>query len=135
MPQEVEPTEQNEEPEQATNSAPPEKAHFPVVAFIAAIVFDVFGMIPIINFFSQPLAKLSFGLWQKVYAPKTSPFLTAILTLIADGVFLGFLPDNIAVVLYAYAMKKIEEKKETLLRLSKTRLGKYAINKFSQQAT
>lgn len=107
---------------------------FPWLAFFAAAFLDLIGMVPIINFVSEPLAKLAFGLWQKAYAPKTNPFLTAIITLIADGLFLGFLPGNIATVIFAYIKKKVEEKKEALLKLSKTRLGKYALNKFSQQS-
>lgn len=103
MPKEVE---QQPEQEQTSASQPQESVAFPWLAFCAAVFFDIIGMIPIINFFSESIAKLSFGMWQKVYAPKTNPLMTAILSLIADGIFLGFLPSNIAVVIYAYLKKK-----------------------------
>lgn len=104
------PAEPGEETGETATTPPAESALFPWLAFFAAALFDIIGMIPIVNFLSEPIAKLSFGLWQKVYAPKTDPVMTAILTLIADGIFLGFLPSNIATVVYAYIKKRAAAK-------------------------
>ena len=120
-----------EEPEEAAGAMPKEPVSFPWLMLGVAIIFDLVGMIPVINFFSEALAGLTFGLWQKLYAPKTDPIITFIVAKIADAVFLGLLPSNIAIVIFAYAKKKIEEKKEKLLKLSKTRLGKYAIDRLT----
>ncbi|MBU1102636.1 hypothetical protein KJ853_03210 [Patescibacteria group bacterium] len=134
MPEET-PKEQptQEEPEAAAGDKPKEKVSFPWLMFFVAVFFDLIGLIPIVNIFSEIFAGLAFGFWQKIYAPKTDPVLTFIVAKIADAIFLGMLPSNIAIVVFAYIKKKLEEKKEALLKLSQTRLGKYAANKFSGQ--
>lgn len=71
-----------------------------------AAIFDLIGIIPILNFFTEILAGLILGLWQKNYAPKTDPILTFFLAKSIDAVSLGFLPSNIGVVVYSYLKKK-----------------------------
>jgi len=97
--------EQDEQLEEQTQIDEPEKASFPWLMFCVAIVFDLIGLIPFINFFSEIIALLIFGLWQKSYAPKTQAFLTGVIAKIIDTVSLGILPSNIGIVIFAYFKK------------------------------
>jgi len=106
MPKEVEDDKQNAEADGDETAAPREKVEFPWLALCAAIFFDLIGMIPILNFFSEAFAGLAFGFWQKLYAPKTNPVITFIVAKIADGICLGLLPSNIAIVVFAYIKKR-----------------------------
>lgn len=132
MPEEI-PKEQPTEEEPAPAETP-QKVSFPWIVFCVAVLFDLIGLIPIVNIFSEIFAGLALGFWQKTYVPKTDPILTFVVAKIADAIFLGMLSSNIAIVIFAYVKKKLEEKKETLLKLSQSRLGKYAANKFSKQS-
>jgi len=85
--------------------APPEPASFPFGMFALAALFDLIGIIPIINIISELLAGLIIGLWQKSYSPKTDPIISFIVAKIIDAVSLGILPSNIGVVVYAYIKK------------------------------
>jgi len=105
MPETDNKTEQTEETE-IEEPTPSLKVSFPWLMFFAAVFFDLIGLIPVVNFFSETLALMAFGFWQKIYAPKTNPLLTALVTLIADGLFLGLLPRNIATVVYAFIKKR-----------------------------
>jgi hypothetical protein len=96
-------------------SAIPPKISFPWLMFFLAAVFDLIGLIPYVNFFSEALAGLIFGFWQKIYSPKTDPVITFILAKIADAISFGILPSNIAIVLYAYWRKKTLEKIKTVI--------------------
>lgn len=87
-----------------------------------AALFDLIGLIPIINFFSETLAGLIFGFWQKKYVPQTDPLITFLIAKIIDTVSLGILPSNIGIVFYAYIKKKAAA-------AAQTRLGKYAAGK------
>jgi len=86
--------------------APPEPASFPWEMLCLAALFDLIGLIPIINLFTETLAGLIFGWWQKGYNPKLDPILTFIVTKIIDVVSLGILPSNIGIVVYSYIKKK-----------------------------
>ncbi len=116
MPQEIqdeiEPTEEDEseEPEEGGVSAPPPTVPFPWLIMSVAICFDLVGMIPVVNFFTEAIAAMTFGFWQKSYSPKTNPLITFIVAKIADAIFLGFLPSNISIVVYAYLKKKTASK-------------------------
>ena len=105
MPEENIKTEQAEETEAQRQTAAP-SVSFPWLAFVAAALFDLIGLIPIVNFFSESFAGLAFGFWQKLYAPKTNPVITFLIAKIADAICLGLLPSNIAVVVYAYIKKR-----------------------------
>lgn len=98
-----------------------ESASFPWLMLIIAAFFDLLGAIPFINFFSELVAGLILGLWQKNYAPITDPFLTFFITKIADIFSLGLLPSNIAVVVYAYLQKKAAAVKGKLQPLADSR--------------
>ncbi|MFH1385460.1 MAG: hypothetical protein ABIG65_00205 [Patescibacteria group bacterium] len=106
--------------------APSEPASFPWGMLCLATLFDLIGMIPVINLFTETLAGLIFGWWQKGYAPKTDPVLTFIVAKIMDVVSLGILPSNIGIVVYAYIKKKTAAK---IADAANTRLGSMAINK------
>jgi len=114
MPQEaeeqIESPDEDEETEEGSVSAPPPSVTFPWLMLCVAILFDSVGMIPIVNFFSEAIAGLTFGLWQKLYSPKANPLITFIVAKIADALCLGFLPSNIAIVIFAYMKKKVESK-------------------------
>ncbi len=107
--------------------APPEPASFPWGMLILAILFDLIGLVPLLNFFTEFLAGLIFGLWQKFYNPKLDPVLTFIVAKIIDAMSLGILPSNIGIVVYAYMKKKALNVKEKLTPLANSRLGKLAI--------
>lgn len=94
--------------QQARNEpiAPTMPASFPWAMLCLAILFDLVGMIPILNLITETLAGLIFGWWQKGYAPKTDPALTFIVAKIIDVISLGILPSNIGLVIYAYLKKK-----------------------------
>ncbi len=96
---------QNERP-----VAAPEPAVFPWEMFCVAVLFDLIGLIPILNFFSEILAGLIIGLWQRFYNPKTDPIITFFVAKIIDAISLGFLPSNIGVVVYAFIKKKAAER-------------------------
>lgn len=102
-----------------------EPAAFPWGMLGAAALFDLIGLIPVVNFITELLAGLIIGRWQKNYAPKLDPVLTFIVAKIIDVAFLGLLPSNIGVVIYAYIKKKA-------LDTAQTPLGRYALNKISK---
>lgn len=86
--------------------AQPEPASFPWGMLALAAIFDLIGLVPFLNFFTEALAGLIFGLWQKFYNPKLDPILTFIVAKIIDAISLGILPSNIGIVVYAYIKKK-----------------------------
>jgi len=92
------------EPEEP--AAPPTPISFPWRMVALAAIFDLIGLIPIINFFSELLAGLIIGLWQTNYAPKTDPLMSFFVAKVIDIASLGILPSNIAIVVYAYLKKK-----------------------------
>lgn len=96
----------NDSSDQNQASPPAEKAVFPLGMFCGAVIFDLVGMIPIINFITEPVATLVFGFWQKTYAPKSNPLVTIMCAKLADLFLLGMLPSNIGVVIYAYTAKR-----------------------------
>jgi len=97
--------EQDEQLEEQAQGEETEKAPFPWLMFCVAIVFDLIGLIPFVNFFSETIAGLTLGLWQKSYAPKTDPLLTFFIAKIIDTISLGILPSNIGIVIFAYIKK------------------------------
>lgn len=90
--------------------APPEPASFPWMMLCLAGLFDLIGLIPVINIFTEMLAGLTIGFWQKFYNPKLDPILTFIVAKIIDAISLGILPSNIGIVVYAYIKKKAADK-------------------------
>ncbi len=82
------------------------KVTFPWLMFFVASFFDLIGLIPLINIFTETLAGLIIGFWQKHYSPKTDPVLSFFLGKIGDAISFGILPSNIAIVIYAYWRKK-----------------------------
>ena len=89
------------------------KVPIPWLMLCVAGLFDLIGMIPIVNIFSEIIAGLIFGWWQKQYVPKTDPLITFIVAKIIDFITVGFLPSNIAIVVYAYIKKKAAAKLAT----------------------
>jgi len=103
MPEEQE--EQDEQLEEQTQGEEPETASFPLLMFCVAIIFDLIGLIPFVNFFSETIAGLTMGLWQKIYAPKTDALLTFFIAKIIDAITLGIAPSNVGIVVFAYIKK------------------------------
>jgi hypothetical protein len=95
-----------DEKETKRPTSSPESASFPLGMIALAAIFDLIGIIPIINLFSELLAGLTLGLWQKSYAPKTDPVTTFLVAKVIDIFSLGILPSNIGIVVYAYIKKK-----------------------------
>jgi hypothetical protein len=96
-------------PEESAQKGTDEQAtpvSFPWLMVALAAFFDIVGMIPIVNFFTELLAGLIIGLWQKNYVPATDPLISFFLAKVIDIFSLGILPSNIAVVVYAYIKKK-----------------------------
>ena len=120
----------NRQAEAAHQPTPPSQpASFPWGMLCLAALFDLIGVIPILNLATETLAGLIFGFWQKNYVPKLDPILTFIVAKIIDVVSLGILPSNIGIVVYAYIKKKAAA-------AAQTPLGQYAANKMlkNQQA-
>lgn len=111
-----------DEIEQASGSSA--GVSIPWLMLVIAALFDLVGLIPFINFFSELVAGFILGLWQKGYAPKTDPFLTFFMAKVADIFMIGLLPSNIAVVIYAYIKKKSQ-----LATSRPGSIGKLAIKK------
>lgn len=86
--------------------SPGEGVSFPWMMFFVAALFDLIGLVPILNVVTEIAAGLIFGLWQKTYSPKTDPFMTFMIAKMVDLASLGFLPSNIGIVIYAYFKKK-----------------------------
>lgn len=104
--------EENNSDNQTTDRqvAPPQPVSLPWGMLSLAVLFDLIGLIPIINIFTEILAGLIFGLWQKSYNPKTDPIITFFVAKIIDAISLGILPSNIGIVVYAYIKKKAAAK-------------------------
>jgi hypothetical protein len=92
-----------------------EKVSLPWLMLCVAALFDLIGLIPIVNIFSEILAGLILWLWKIQYSPKTNPLIDIVAVKIVDLVFLGWLPSNIATVVIAYAKKKTAAKAQTAL--------------------
>lgn len=95
-----------DESSQGANPGKKESAGIPFGILFLAIIFDLIGFIPIINFISEPIAGIIFWIWQKQYAPKSNPLTTLIYAKLADLFSFGMLPSNTGVVIYAYIVKK-----------------------------
>ncbi len=102
--------------------APPEPTSFPWGMLCLAALFDLVGLVPVLNLITETLAGLIFGWWQKGYNPKLDPLLTFIVAKIIDAISLGILPSNIGIVVYAYIKKKAAA-------AAQTPLGQYAAGK------
>ena len=93
----------------------PASVPFPFGILAIAIIFDLIGLIPIVNIFSEIFAGLTFWFWQKSYMPKIDPLISIVATKIVDFIALGVLPSSVATVIYAYAKKKTASKASTLV--------------------
>jgi hypothetical protein len=126
-------------PEESPNQQPPEKQpeqqqpkeqtepiSFPWLIFCVAAIFDLLGLVPLVNLFSETIASLFFGFWQKQYEPELDPFTNIIVAKIIDVLSLGILPSNMGIVVFAYFKKKS-------LQLSKTTAGQWAFKKLTPQ--
>lgn len=87
-----------------------EPVSFPWMMAALAGGFDLVGLVPILNFFTESVAGLTFGLWQKTYAPKTNPLITFFIAKIIDAGTLGIAPSNIGIVVFAFMKKKADQK-------------------------
>lgn len=85
-------------------------ASFPWGIFFLALFFDIIGFIPVLNILTEIIATAIFGFWQTQYTPKSDPLLTIAVAKLADIIFLGFLPSNIGIVIFAHAKKKTASK-------------------------
>lgn len=99
-------------------------ASFPWGMFFVALLFDIVGLIPILNLFTEFLASLIIWFWQKHYEPKLDPLLSLLVNKIIDFFSLGLYPSNIGMVLVAYIKKKAQSKAES--PIIKTVTGKLA---------
>ncbi len=116
QPDSGQPSEQTDEP-----ITPQSKASFPVLMLGVAILFDLVGLIPLLNFFTEALSGLVMGFWQKLYMNEAS-LAEIVLTFISaksiKAASLGWLPTNIGVVVFAYARKKAMSKLKAVTGLS-----------------
>lgn len=99
-------TDPADESSQGANPDKKESVSIPFGMLFLAIIFDLIGFVPIINFISEPVAGIIFWIWQKQYAPKSNPLTTLIYAKLADLFSFGMLPSNTGVVIYAYVVKK-----------------------------
>jgi len=71
-----------------------------------AIIFDIIGLIPVLNIFTEILASGIIWLWQKHYAPDADFLVSFLGNKIADFITLGIFPSNIGMVVVAYLQKR-----------------------------
>lgn len=90
-----------------------EPAYFPWGIFFVALIFDIIGIVPIINLFTELLASLIIWFWQKMYVPQVDPLLSLFVNKIIDFFSLGLFPSNIGMVLVAYIKKKTHSLAQT----------------------
>lgn len=98
--------ERQQRPGQPT--APQNATPFPMGMFCWAVLFDLIGLIPFVNFISELIAGFIFGFWQKRYIQKTNPLATFVIAKIVDTISTGILPSNIGIVVFAYSRKKMQ---------------------------
>lgn len=96
--------------DRARQSQKQEPVTFPWLMFCVAVLFDLIGLIPFVNIFSEIVAGLILWLWKQTYNSKTNPLIDIVAVKIVDFIFLGILPSNIATVIYSYAKKKTASK-------------------------
>lgn len=107
----------NNQPSEPANvpTTPQSTVSFPWLMLCLAIFFDLIGLIPIVNFFSEILAGLMIGLWQKMYFSKSNPLVEFFAAKIIDALSLGILPSNSGLVVITYLRKKTAAKLQTPL--------------------
>lgn len=108
----------DDSPETTAELPPEEPASFPWMMAALAGGFDLVGFVPILNFFTEPVAGLIFGLWQKTYAPNTNPLITFFVAKIIDAGTLGAAPSNIGIVVFAFIKKRAEQKLQMAKKLA-----------------
>ena len=104
-----------DQPSEPTNEpiSPQSKVSFPGLMLCVAILFDLVGWIPILNFFTEMLSGLVMGFWQKLYMEEASlaeivlSFVTAKSVKAAS---LGAGPTNCGIVFFTYFRKKAMSK-------------------------
>jgi hypothetical protein len=106
------------EPAKITANQQNREESFPWGMFFVAVLFDLVGLIPIVNFLTEILAGAVFWFWQKTYTPKEDPLLSLIVTKIIDLCSLGIFPSNIGMVIIAYTKKKAAAKSPSTSRTS-----------------
>ncbi len=95
---------------------PQSTVSFPGLMLCVAILFDLVGWIPILNFFTETLSGLVIGFWQKLYMEEASlaeivlSFVTAKSVKAAS---LGAGPTNCGIVFFTYFRKKAMSKIKT----------------------
>jgi hypothetical protein len=107
-----------QEPEKATANIQTQETSFPWGMFFVAALFDLVGLIPILNILTEILASGIIWFWQKTYAPKEDPLLSLITTKIIDFCSLGIFPSNIGMVVIAYTKKKASAKLPSASKVS-----------------
>jgi len=91
------------------SAASPEQADhasFPWGMFFVALLFDIVGLIPILNIFTEILVGLLLWFWQKSYAPNIDPLLSFFANKVIDICTLGIFPSNISIVIVAFMKKR-----------------------------
>lgn len=115
--QEQEQSEGGGQPAGGQVQAPAVSVSFPWGMLFVALLFDLIGIIPIINIFTEILASLIMWFWQKAYVPQLDAFLNIIVNKIIDLLSLGLLPSNIFIVVVAYIRKRVHaEPKSAFVR-------------------
>ncbi|TSD01537.1 MAG: hypothetical protein Athens071425_385 [Parcubacteria group bacterium Athens0714_25] len=92
------------------NKANQKSMSFPVGMLVLAIIFDGLGLVPFLNIVTEAVAGFIFGIWQRSYVPKTSPLMTFVIAKVIDFFFLGMVPSNCAIVVFAHMKRKAEFK-------------------------
>lgn len=100
--------EDNEEP--AAGQSAKTSASFPFGLLALAGFFDLLGLIPILNIFTDLLAGLILWFWQKSYVPSFDPMLNIFTNKIIDICTLGIFPSNMGIVIVAFIKKRAVSK-------------------------
>ncbi|KKR03564.1 MAG: hypothetical protein UT31_C0016G0008 [Parcubacteria group bacterium GW2011_GWF2_39_13b] len=100
----------NDSQDNAPKKSPSASVSIPVGMLCIAGFFDLIGLIPILNLFTDLLAALLFWMWQKNYVPSFDPMLNIFTNKVIDICTLGIFPSNIGIVLVAYIKKRAASK-------------------------
>lgn len=109
--QDLQMSEEDDDSEEKSAEQPPATSvSLPFGMLALAGFFDLIGLIPVLNFFTDFLAGLLLWFWQKSYVPSFDPMLNIFTNKIIDICTLGIFPSNIGIVLVAFIKKRAASK-------------------------
>jgi hypothetical protein len=96
---------------------------YPAIMLVVAIFFDIVGMIPFINFFTEPLASLIVGFWYLTYESSSDILLNFLKNKLIDICTFGLWFSNTAIVRRAYKDKVAKMSSQPVARQHRLKFG------------